>query len=1268
MLEPVPAALASHLYPVMSEKACGPRPLHVLITLMRDTGQGEQNTVADPRSFCPERNFLAGGCNRRLIELPAAKRPDVLSAAAAEHPGAVVMIRATRHVTTPISVRPGIHLIDWPATDLEDYRSCAAIAASLPAPAPVLLIIDDLLQRLADPRPLLATVREMLLATPGAKCLISTPARTPAYDRDPDAARLWTEDEFSIAMQAAGFSAARAQIKAADDPSGMMIWQLACETGSYLDQLSRAGLPPPAAKLVLDPHPAHAMSAEALTLVTNDAQTIAAPNMHVRAFGESTGPDTVLAAMLQILFIYPGIRVIEICDHQGIGYRVAQARRAGMLPPATRVVMHACENALTLNATLRAFDRDRPARIAAMERLSIDLADIAVFPDAQRRALYVEHGGMVPRAACMGTAAGWEEPLEGMADPDPSPSPPGGVTVLMTSFNAKPEHIADAAQGLCNAYRRPEKLIFVDDHSTPAGSPALAALQPETLNGLPVEFLRLPENLGPAGARNAGLARVTTPYVCGHDHDNIMLNRFLSVACRILDENPQVAAVTSWMAFFEDGGDWRFAPDQAHDYRPLGADLGVALTDNIVGDHFAVYRTSVLREIGGWDASGRAVWEDWQLFCRLMAAGFTIWTVPEVLTLYRLRPDSRNATQSHFEGWLSLTRAFPGLPRGQAVSLMQAAWHMAPGASAPVQAAPPEPPLPVETPAPEPDGLAAELEHLRLENAALRAIEASTAWRYLRWLLMRLERLPMLLTVLRLIAARRRPALPNAAPVVTAPEPANPPPPAASEAAPMTARIAGPEVAPESLRAIARSLKAPASLTAASPAWRPRVSVIVPTDRRPASLDNLLSCLRYQEGPDFEVIVVAGPSGMGTGAVLEKWSGAIKLARTNVQNTSQSRNLGIAMAAGDVIALIDDDALPEADWLLKLTAAFSDPGVGAVGGAEYDHTGMARSLPYISVDRLGTMDMSWTAPVEAFNFPLSFHIPFTRGANSAFRHAALREVGGFDEEYEYYYDETDLCCRLLDAGWQLRQVPDAVVHHKTLASHIRSEARIYHNLFTLLKGKLYFSLVNNHGHYPTARAVEDMRAYVTMQEAQLKSHVAAGRLEPAVLERFAEDVERAWRIGMARGEAKERQLAGWAAQPWREDTFLAFPRPRPVGGRVVTLLVRLTPDLDGLLQTRARALAVAGHHVHAVLPGKPHDRVDFEEGVWVYRFLTPLEAVRRVGARWKLDSVYVAQGDNAAEFVAELARELGRPAAHDSAPGWFRIQLTRVTGEAIAAE
>jgi GT2 family glycosyltransferase len=47
------------------------------------------------------------------------------------------------------------------------------------------------------------------------------------------------------------------------------------------------------------------------------------------------------------------------------------------------------------------------------------------------------------------------------------------------------------------------------------------------------------------------------------------------------------------------------------------------------------------------------------------------------------------------------------------------------------------------------------------------------------------------------------------------------------------------------------------------------------------------------------------------------------------------------------------------------------------------------------------------------------------GTNCSFRRGALLEVGGFDEEYEYYLEETDLCCRLVDRGWKIAGIEQA---------------------------------------------------------------------------------------------------------------------------------------------------------------------------------------------------------------------------------------------------
>src|SRR5262249_20246105 len=157
------------------------------------------------------------------------------------------------------------------------------------------------------------------------------------------------------------------------------------------------------------------------------------------------------------------------------------------------------------------------------------------------------------------------------------------------------------------------------------------------------------------------------------------------------------------------------------------------------------------------------------------------------------------------------------------------------------------------------------------------------------------------------------------------------------------------------------------------------------TDGRAEGLANTLRCLQYLEGPEFEVCVVCGPTQDGTEEMLSAWTGQIKVAKNPARNLSISRNIGIAMAAGDLVAFIDDDALPEPEWLPQIVQAFDDPQVAGAGGVVMDHTGARPQYLYSSADRLGNADWARNTPADDYNFPLSFNFPYVQGTNCAFR-------------------------------------------------------------------------------------------------------------------------------------------------------------------------------------------------------------------------------------------------------------------------------------------
>jgi len=148
-----------------------------------------------------------------------------------------------------------------------------------------------------------------------------------------------------------------------------------------------------------------------------------------------------------------------------------------------------------------------------------------------------------------------------------------------------------------------------------------------------------------------------------------------------------------------------------------------------------------------------------------------------------------------------------------------------------------------------------------------------------------------------------------------------------------------------------------------------KFSVVINTYNRAASLEITLESLRYLREVDFEVIVVNGPSTDHTCDVLSKYQGSIRVGSCAERNLSISRNVGIAMAQGDIVAFIDDDAVPDEYWLRDLLSGYDAADVGGVGGVVYDYTGYIVQYRYSASDRFGNARSDLLEPLTDFCYP-----------------------------------------------------------------------------------------------------------------------------------------------------------------------------------------------------------------------------------------------------------------------------------------------------------
>ncbi|HSI97274.1 MAG TPA: glycosyltransferase family 2 protein [Gaiellaceae bacterium] len=214
----------------------------------------------------------------------------------------------------------------------------------------------------------------------------------------------------------------------------------------------------------------------------------------------------------------------------------------------------------------------------------------------------------------------------------------------------------------------------------------------------------------------------------------------------------------------------------------------------------------------------------------------------------------------------------------------------------------------------------------------------------------------------------------------------------------------------------------------------PRLSLVVCTHNRRRDLERCLRAVGLLD-ERVEVIVVDSGSQPSCRALVEGHAREFPLlryVREDEPGLSRARNRGIAEASAGIVAFVDDDAVPRADWAGRVVSAFdADDRIGCVGGAcvpvfdgERPRWLSDRLLQFTGITRFGPRAREARSSAEW---------PF--GANIAFRREALPSGEPFAEELGrngetlLSGEESALIGSVRAAGWKIWLEPRAVVEH-----------------------------------------------------------------------------------------------------------------------------------------------------------------------------------------------------------------------------------------------
>jgi len=221
----------------------------------------------------------------------------------------------------------------------------------------------------------------------------------------------------------------------------------------------------------------------------------------------------------------------------------------------------------------------------------------------------------------------------------------------------------------------------------------------------------------------------------------------------------------------------------------------------------------------------------------------------------------------------------------------------------------------------------------------------------------------------------------------------------------------------------------------------PSVSVVICayTDQRWDDVLAAVQSVRDQQLPAREIILVVDHNEPLRQRLTDALPGVRVVANDGPRGLSGGKNTGVALASGDVVAFLDDDAVAEKEWLAHLARGFHGPEVAGVGGLTLPlwETGRPAWFPE-EFDWVVGCTFVGRSPGAVRNL---------LGGNASFRREVFEQVGGFPQHIgrtsgdprPLGCEETEFCIRISQRrpGSVFLFEPGAVIWHRAPAARER---------------------------------------------------------------------------------------------------------------------------------------------------------------------------------------------------------------------------------------
>lgn len=189
----------------------------------------------------------------------------------------------------------------------------------------------------------------------------------------------------------------------------------------------------------------------------------------------------------------------------------------------------------------------------------------------------------------------------------------------------------------------------------------------------------------------------------------------------------------------------------------------------------------------------------------------------------------------------------------------------------------------------------------------------------------------------------------------------------------------------------------------------------------------------------YEVILVDNASSDGSVEyVKQNYPDVILIKNTTDRGFPGGNNDAFNIGRGRYFALLNNDALADYHWLESIKYEFEN----------HPNTGIISSKIFIwnkenpAFEESNALDVIWPKVDAYTGWPFQLveerprhKVDYAMGAAMAVRKIVYGRIGGFDEAYFAYFEDTDLSARAIRAGFDIMYVPTAKVWHRGSAAN-----------------------------------------------------------------------------------------------------------------------------------------------------------------------------------------------------------------------------------------